>query len=127
MADRIVLNETNAELYEANVREKNKETVQVNNYEAQGARHLSLEEIERRREYARSKQKELENKQTARKMKRGEAEIAKACKELMRLGPDLLGLPSKKNCASCTNPEAYTEKTQEKLVTTQRKKRKTTI
>ena len=89
-------------------------------HEAQGARHLGLEEIERRREYARSKQKELEDKQTARKVKRGEAETAKACKELMRFGPDLLGPPSKKITPAVPTPKPI-RKTQEKLITSPRK------
>lgn len=93
MADRTVLNQTNTELYEANEQKKKRANRTGKQYDGQGARHLSLEEVERRRQFAINKQKELEDRQAARKTKREEAELAKACKELMRLGPDLVGPP----------------------------------
>ena len=123
MADRIILNETNTELYEANVQKKKRADRTGKQHNSQGARHLGLEEIKRRREYARSKQKELEDKQAARKMKQGEAETARACKELMRFGPDLLGPPSEKSTPAVPTPKPA-RKTRETEVTTQKKGRK---
>ena len=117
MADRIILNETNAELYEANLRGKKRGDRTGKQHDGQGARHLGLEEIERRREYARSKQREFEDKQDARRLKRGEAETAEACKELMRFGPDLLGLPSKKAAPAVPMPKPA-RKTREKSANT---------
>ena len=117
MADRVILNEINAELYEANVRKKRRGDRTGKQHDAQGARHLGLEEIERRREYARNKQKELEDRQTARRVRQGEAETARACKELMRLGPDLLAGPLKKFTAAVPTPQLTQ---QGKLVPAQR-------
>lgn len=51
-----------------------------------------MEDVEQRRQYAINKQKKLEAKQAAQKAKRRKAELAKASKKLMRLGPDLVGL-----------------------------------
>ena len=126
MPDRGILNATNEELYEDNVRKKKRGNRTGKQHDAQGARHLGLEEIEQRRQYAASQQRELEDKQAAKNRKRGEAELAKACKELMRFGPDLLGLPLKKSAPAVPTPKPV-HKTPEKLANTQRKKRKSAM
>ena len=93
MVDCIILNTTNAELYEANVQKKRRaDRREGKQYDGQGARHLGLKEVERRRQYAVDKKQELEARETAKKTKRDEVQLAKVCKELIRLGPDLIDL-----------------------------------
>ena len=92
IANRIILNTTNAELYEANIQKKRAAHGEGKQYDGQGAQHLGLEKVERRRQYAVEKQQELEARETAKKTKRDKVQLAKVCKELMRLGPDLIGL-----------------------------------
>ena len=126
MADCIILNETNAELYKANIRKKKQADQTGKQHDVQGARHFGLEEVEWRHEYARNKQKKLENKQTAKGKKHEEAELAKTCKKLMHFGPDLLGpgpTPKKSVLAVPTPKPAH--RTHENLVNPQRNKRKT--
>ena len=50
-----------------------------------------MKEVEQKRQYAIDKQQELEARQTAKKSRREEIELAKVCKELMRLGSNLIG------------------------------------
>ena len=69
MADRVILNKTNTELYKANVQKKQQKNCMGKQYNAQGARHLNLEEIKRRCKYAKKKQKKLKDRQTARRIK----------------------------------------------------------
>ncbi|MCJ1468802.1 hypothetical protein MMC07_007432, partial [Pseudocyphellaria aurata] len=94
MAERTVLNKTTKELYEANIRKNYRANRTGRQYDGKEARHLSMKDVERRRHHAMNKEKEKEAKQAAKKAKREEAELAKACKDLMRLGPDLVGPPS---------------------------------
>ena len=68
MADWVVLNTTNAELHEANVRKKKRVNRGGKQYDGQGARHLGLEKVEQRRQYAIDKQQELEARQIAKKL-----------------------------------------------------------
>lgn len=48
MTDRVTLSQTNKELYEANVQKKRLANGTGKQYDGQGARHLSLVEVDRR-------------------------------------------------------------------------------
>ena len=67
MADCIVLNRTNTELLEANTRKKQRAQRTGTQYDGQGARVLSLEDVEKRRRLAENKKKEKEAKSQAKK------------------------------------------------------------
>ena len=74
MADRIVLNRTNT----------------GTQYDGQGARLLSLEDVEKRRQLAENKKKEKEARSQVRKEKQNYRLFSQVSKDLMRLGPDLI-------------------------------------
>lgn len=94
MADRVILNQTNTEFYEANVRKKRQANRTGTQYDGKKTQHLSLEEVKWRRQFVINKEKELEAQQIAQKSKRDKADLAKTCKKLMRLGLNLVGLVS---------------------------------
>ncbi len=91
MADRIVLNRTNTELLAANTRNKQRAHTK---YDGQGARVLSLEDVEKRRRLAENKKKEKEAKSQARIEKQDDRLFFLVSKDLMRLGPDLIYGPN---------------------------------
>ena len=91
MADQVIFNETNAELYKANIQKKKQTNRTGKQYDRQNARHLELKKIEQRCQDAINKRNEFEAIQTAKKSKQEEAKLAKACKKLMCLGPSLIG------------------------------------
>ena len=62
MADRIVLSRTNTELLVANTRKKQRAQRTGTQYDGQGARVLSLEDVEKSRRLAENKKKEKEAK-----------------------------------------------------------------
>ncbi len=62
MTDRIVLNRTNTELLAANTRKKQRAQRIGTKYDGQGARVLSLEDVEKRRRLAENKKKKKEVK-----------------------------------------------------------------
>ena len=94
MADRIVLNRTNTELLAANIRKKQRAQRTGTQYDGQGARVLSLEDVEKRRRLAENKRKEKEAKSQAKKEKQDDRLFFLASKDLMRLGPDLIYGPN---------------------------------
>ncbi len=60
--------------------------IQYNGRRAQG---LSLEDVEKRQQWAKNKKKEKEAKEQARRAKRDKQYLAKISKNLMRLRPDM--------------------------------------
>ena len=60
MTDRIVLNRTITELLAANTREKQRPQRTGTQYDVQGDRGLSLEDVEKRRQLTENKKKEKE-------------------------------------------------------------------
>ena len=60
MTDRIVLNRTNTELLAANTREKQRPHRTGTQYDVQGDRGLSLEDVEKRRQLTENRKKEKE-------------------------------------------------------------------
>ena len=72
MTDRIVLNRTNTELLAANTREKQRAQRTGTQYDVQGARVLSLEDVEKRRQLAENKKKEKEAGSKVRKEKQND-------------------------------------------------------
>ena len=90
MADRIVLNRTNTELLAANTRKRQRAQRTGIQYDGQGARVLSMEDVEKRRELADSKKKEKEAKSQAKKEKQDDRVFSLVLKDLIRLGPDLI-------------------------------------
>ena len=89
MADRIVLNRTNTELFAANTRKKQRAQRTGIQYDGQGARVLSIEDVEKRRQLAENKKKK-EAKSQARKEKRDDRLFLLLFKDLMRLGLGLI-------------------------------------
>ena len=83
-----------------------------------------MEEIEQKCKYAKSKSKKFEDKQAAKKIKCEKTELAKACKEFIHFGLDLLGLFSKKIVLAVLMPKPA-PKTSEKSVNFQNKRKKT--
>ncbi len=69
MADHIVLNRTNTELLAANTRKKQRVQRKGTKYDGQGARVLSLEDVEKRKRLTENKKKVKEAKSQARKEK----------------------------------------------------------
>ena len=69
MADRIVLNRTNTELLAANTRKKRRAQRTGIQYDGQGARVLSLEDVEERRQLAENKKRDKEAKKLVQKKK----------------------------------------------------------
>ena len=123
MADCTILTKTNTKLYKANIRKKRRAHCTETQYNGEGARYLGLEEVEQRRQYAINKQQELEAKQTARKTRQEEAELAKACKELMRFG---LNLIDPTHVTPIPKPKSVqVRKKQTSTISTQSKLRKT--
>ena len=94
MADRIVLNRINAELLAANTQKKQRVQRTGTQYNGQGARVLSLKDVEKRRRLAESKKKEKEAKSQAKKEKQDDRLFFLVSKDLMRLGPDLIYGPN---------------------------------
>ena len=90
MADRIVLNRTKSELLAANTRKKQRAQRTGTQYDGQGARVLSLEDVEKRRRLVENKKKGKEAKSQARKEKQDDQLFFLVSKDLMRLGPDLI-------------------------------------
>ena len=90
MADRIVLNRTNTELLAANTRKKRRAQRTGIQYDGQGARVLSLEDVEERRQLAENKKRDKEAKKLAQKEKQDDRYFLQVSKTLMRLGPDLI-------------------------------------
>ena len=70
MTDRIVLNRTNTELLAANTRKKQRTQRTGSQYDVQGDRVLSLEDVEKRRKLAENKKKEKEARSQVRKKNR---------------------------------------------------------
>lgn len=94
MANRVVLTRTNTELLAANTRKKQRAQRTGLQYDGQGARVLSLEDIEKRRQLAENKKREKEAKVEARKQKQDDRFFFQVSKDLMRLGPDLIYGPN---------------------------------
>ena len=69
MADRVILNRTNTELLAANTRKKQRAQRTGLQYDGQGARVLSLEDVEKRRQLAENKKREKKVKVEAKKQK----------------------------------------------------------
>ncbi len=90
IVDCIVLNRTNTELLAANTRKKQRAQRTGIQYNSQGARVLSMEDVKKRRELADSKKKEKEAKSQAKKEKQDDRVFSLVLKDLMRLGPDLI-------------------------------------
>ena len=116
MTDRIVLNRTNTELLAANTRKKQRVQRTGLKNDGQGARVLSLEDVEKRRQLAENKKREKEAKVEARKQKQDDRFFFQVSKDLMRLGPDLIygpnlvapqSLPKNKNRDNSTFQDAF--------------------
>ena len=116
MTDRIVLNRTNTELLAANTRKKQRVQRTGLKNDGQGARVLSLEDVEKRRQLAENKKQEKEAKVEARKQKQDDRFFFQVSKDLMRLGPDLIygpnlvapqSLPKNKNRDNSTFQDAF--------------------
>ena len=90
MANRIVLNRTNTKLLASNTRKKQRAQRTGIQYDGQGARVLSMEDVEKRRELADNKKREKEAKSQAKKEKQDDRVFSLVLKDLMRLGPDLI-------------------------------------
>ena len=69
MANRVVLNHTNTELLAANTRKKRQAQRTGIQYDDQGARVLSLEDVKERRQQAENKKKDKEAKKLVQKEK----------------------------------------------------------
>lgn len=85
-----------------------------------------MEEVEQRREFAKSKQKKLKDRQITRKTRREKAELTKAYKELMRLGPDLIGKKPRLLIPVVSVPK-LARKTKSKTASTQLGRKKKTV
>ncbi len=94
MADCIVLNHTNTELLAANTRKKQRAQRICTQYNGQGARVLSLEDVEKRKQLAENKKKEKEAKSQARKEKQDDWLFFLVSKDLIRLRPALIYGPN---------------------------------
>lgn len=90
MADRVVLNRTNAELLLANTQKKRRTQRTGLQYDGRGARVLSLEDVEERRRLAEKKKKDKEAKAEEKRQKQENRDFLVVTKNLMRLGPDLI-------------------------------------
>ena len=90
MADRVVLNRTNTELLAANTRKKRQVQRTGILYDGQGARILSLEDVEERRQQAEIKRNDKEAKKLAQKEKQDDQYFLQVSKTFMRLEPDLI-------------------------------------
>ena len=84
MTDRIVLNRTNTELLAANTRKKQRAQRTGTQYDVQGDRVLSLEDVEKRRQLAENKKKEKEARSQVRKDKQNDRLFFQVSKDLMR-------------------------------------------
>ena len=93
MTDRIVLNRTNTELLAANTRKKQRAQRTGTQYDVQGARVLSLEDVEKRRQLAENKKKEKDARSQVRKEKQNDRLFFQVSKDLMRFEPDLIYVP----------------------------------
>ena len=94
IADRAILNCTNTELLAANIQKKQQEKRIGIQYSSQGARVLSMKDIEDRRQLAENKKKDKEAKKLAQKEKQDNRYFFQASKDLIRLGPDLVYGPN---------------------------------
>ena len=105
MADRVILNRTNTELLAANTRKKRQAQRTGLQYDGQGARVLSLEDVEKRRELAEEKKRDKEAKIEEKRQKQRYRDFFAVTKSLMRLGPDLLygPIPSSSTVPSSKN------------------------
>ena len=90
MTYRIVLNRTNTELLAANTRKKQRAQRTGTQYDVQGARVLSLEDVEKRRQLAENKKKEKEARSQVRKEKQNDRLFFQVSKDLIRFEPDLI-------------------------------------
>ena len=90
MTDRIVLNRTNTELLADNTRKKQRAQRTGTQYAVQGARVLSLEDVEKRRQLAENKKKEKEARSQVRKEKQNDRLFFQVSKDLIRFEPDLI-------------------------------------
>ena len=90
MADRVILNRTNTELLAANTHKKRRTERTGTQYGSQGARVLSMKDVEDRRRLAENKKKDKEAKQSVQKDKQNSRYFLQVSRDLMRLGPDLI-------------------------------------
>ncbi len=94
IAGRVILNRTNTELLAAKSRKKQRAQRIGLQYDGQGARFLSLEDVEKRKQLAENKKREKEDKVEARKQKQDNRFFFQVSKDLMQLGPDLIYGPN---------------------------------
>ena len=117
MADRVVLDRTNTELLAANTRKKQRAERTGIQYDGQGARVLSLEDVEERSQIAENKGKDKEAKKLAQKEKQDDRYFLQVSKNLMRLGPDLIYRPiSSKNTKNPGPSARYKKRRDQALV-----------
>ena len=93
MTNRIVLNRTNTELLAANTRKKQRAQYTGTQYDFQGARVLSLEDVEKRRQPAENKKKDKEAGSQVRKEKQNDRLFFQVSKDLIRFELDLIYVP----------------------------------
>ena len=94
MADCIVLNCTNTELFAANIQKKQQAQHTGIQYNSQGAHILSIENVEKRRQLVESKKREKETKSQSRKEKQNDQLFLLISKDLMQLSPCLIYKPN---------------------------------
>ena len=90
MADYIVLNRINTELLAANIRKKQRAQCTGTQYNDQGARILSLENVKKGKWLAENKKKKKEVKLQAKKKKQDDWLFFLVSKGLIQSGPDLI-------------------------------------
>lgn len=116
------MNKTNAKLYKANLQKKNRATLQVNSMMHKRHNILAWKKLNGGVNIPK-KQKKLEDKHNARRLKHGKTKTAKVYRKLMHLGPDLLGCLSKKSAPAVPTPQPA-RKTRKMSANTQRIKKK---
>ncbi len=114
MSDGVILNRTNTELLAANTQKKRQAERTGIQYVGQGARVLSMKDVEDRRQLAENKKKDKVAKLSAQKEKQDNRYFLQASKDLMRLGPDLIYGP---------NPSVSSKNTQSPGPSARNKKR----
>ncbi len=90
IADRVVLNRTNTELLAANMRRIRQAEQTDLQYNGQGARVLSLEDVKERRWLAEKKEKNKEAKAEEKRQKQEHPDPLVVTRGFTRLGPDLI-------------------------------------
>lgn len=90
MLDRVILNRTTAELLAANTQKKRQAQRTCVQYNGQGARVLSLEDVKKRRELAEDNKGDKKAKIEEKKHKQGYQDFLAVKKNLKQLEPDLL-------------------------------------